>query len=134
MRPSFILLTLAACLLAQEPIRVTVTLVQVDAIVTNKAGKHVKDLTKDDFEVFADGKLRHVTSATDIESNQQPPSNKVKRNLPTATRVQRENVTRTIALLVDDLKMSMESVHRTRLALHKFVDTQIAPGDLIAIL
>ena len=41
---------------------------------------------------------------------------------------------RTIALLVDDLKMSFEGVSHTREALAKFVDRQMQPGDLVAVI
>jgi VWFA-related protein len=44
------------------------------------------------------------------------------------------DVRRTIALLVDDLSLSFESVYYTRRALKKFVDEQMQDGDLVAII
>ncbi len=41
---------------------------------------------------------------------------------------------RAIALVVDDLNLSFTSVHSVREALGKFVDEQMQPGDLVAIL
>ncbi|MEO7658332.1 MAG: VWA domain-containing protein, partial [Pyrinomonadaceae bacterium] len=46
----------------------------------------------------------------------------------------RENIRRTIAIVIDDLSMSWESVSVTRRALKKFVDEQMQDGDLVAIL
>ena len=41
---------------------------------------------------------------------------------------------RTIAIVVDDLNLSFASVYYTRKALEKFVDQQLEPGDLVAII
>src|SRR6478736_6010257 len=58
---------LAAVLLAQEPItpkfRVAVDAVRIDAVVTDKNGRIVSDLTADDFEILQDGKKQTVTFA-----------------------------------------------------------------------
>jgi hypothetical protein len=45
-----------------------------------------------------------------------------------------EDVRRTIAVVVDDLGLSWESTSYVRRALKKFVDEQIQPGDLVAII
>jgi VWFA-related protein len=45
-----------------------------------------------------------------------------------------EDVRRTIALVVDDLGLSFESTYYVRRALKKFVDEQMLPGDLVAII
>ena len=42
-------------------------------------------------------------------------------------------VRRTIAIYIDDLSLSTQSIHFMRPALRKFVDEQIQPGDTIAI-
>jgi len=43
-------------------IRINVNLVQVDAVVTDAAGRPVTDLRADDFELLQDGKPRAITS------------------------------------------------------------------------
>ena len=42
-------------------IRVTLSLVQVDAVVTDKGGRHVTDLTAADFEIYEDGRRQEIT-------------------------------------------------------------------------
>src|SRR6202040_4353746 len=42
-------------------LRVTVNLVQVDAVVTDSKGKQVTNLTADDFQIFQDGKPQKIT-------------------------------------------------------------------------
>src|SRR5207253_3816627 len=49
-------------------------------------------------------------------------------------RLRPEDIRRTIALVVDDLGLSFESVYFVRRALKKFVDEQMQPGDLVAII
>ena len=50
---------------AREPprFRVAVDAVRIDAVVTDRNGRTVDDLTADDFEVRQDGKLQKVTFA-----------------------------------------------------------------------
>src|SRR5258708_25354663 len=42
-------------------LRVTVNLVQVDAVVTDSKGKQVTNLTAGDFELLQDGKRQNIT-------------------------------------------------------------------------
>ena len=39
-----------------------------------------------------------------------------------------------MAIVVDDLNLSFESIPRVRAALRRFIDEQMRPGDLVAIL
>ena len=134
MRPRLLLL-LAAALHSQ--ISVTTTLVQVDAVVTTRDGRPVTDLTRDDFEILEDGKPRDIRSFSFVQITptqpNQPTNTPTTRTAPAVPTLQRQDVHRTIAIVVDDLKMSVQSLHYTREALHKFIAKQIAPGDLVAI-
>lgn len=51
-----------------EPVRISVTLVQVDAVVTDKQGKQVTDLKPSDFEVFEDNRRQQITNFTYISA------------------------------------------------------------------
>ena len=44
-----------------------------------------------------------------------------------------KDIRRTIAIFIDDLSLSSESIHFMRPALRKFVDEQIRTGDIVAI-
>src|SRR3954468_23355055 len=137
---------------AQEPqtpkFRVAVDAVRIDAVVTDKDGNIVRDLTADDFEVLQDGKAQKVTFAQFVavaaapEGRQAatvPRSAKREGGPPPATPptpaapVRRENIQRTIALVVDDLGMSVESLYYVKRGLHDFVDHSTQPGDLVAL-
>ena len=49
----------------QETLRVSVTFVQIDALVTDSKGRQVTDLTQDDFEVLRDGKPQRIRQRRD---------------------------------------------------------------------
>ena len=132
----------------QEPtLRITVRLVQVDAVVTDKNGRHVSDLTKEDFKLFQDGKQQAITHFSYVAGPPAAPvppqeaRSEATRGLPARQRVavpappalRPETTRRTVALVVDDLGLSWESTHRVKQALAEFVDQQIQPGDAVAI-
>lgn len=126
----------------EDVVRISVTLVQLDAVVTDKKGKPVTDLQKDDFEIYEDGKRQYITNFSFVplqpsvtpESKAAPP---VKNTAPVPVppvRLKPEQVRRTIAIVVDDLIMGAGSAEAVRYHLRKFVDEQMQPGDLVAII
>src|SRR3712207_2178259 len=132
-----------------EVVRITSKLVQVDAVVTDKDGKQITDLKPEDFEVLENGKPQEITNFSYVSTaaatppspeSSQPAPDKDKaarnRSLPPVPvgRLRPEQVRRAIALFVDDLRMSPESIHSARSALRKYVDEQMHPGDLVAII
>jgi VWFA-related protein len=124
-----------------DVVKITTNLVQIDAIVTDKKGNRVIDLRPDEVEMLEDGKSQKITNFsyidTGIEKVKQPPINKKVDPLapPTPNTMPRhEDIKRTIALVVDDIRLSFESAYYVRRALKKFVDEQVQPDDLVAII
>src|SRR5581483_8144150 len=126
-------------------IRITVNLVQVDAVVTDSKGKQVTDLQSKDFEILQDGKQQKITHFSYVSTVPPKPAAApatqvaVDRKSPPpppvpVQRLKMNQVRRTIALVVDDLGLSFESIAQVRQSLKKFVDSQIEPGDLVAIM
>ncbi|HEX3280837.1 MAG TPA: VWA domain-containing protein [Pyrinomonadaceae bacterium] len=121
-------------------VRITSNLVQIDAVVTDSNGRLVTDLRPEEIEVREDDRLQKITNfsfvavaPTTVSSEKPGP---VDRSAPpvTAVPLNREQVQRTIALVVDDLGISFESIGFVQKALRKFVDQQMQPGDLVAII
>ena len=147
------LLAALAAALAQTPaqsdeavIRITVNLVQVDAVVTDSKDKPVTDLKAEDFEIRQDGKVQKITNfsyittrtagggtAPGIAPARRPSPVKGVPPPPPAV-LKPADIRRTVALVVDDLGLSFESTVRIREALKKFVDQEMQPGDLVAII
>jgi len=122
-----------------DVVRISVTLVQVDAVVTDDKGKQVTDLKPGDFQILEDGRPQRITNFSYLSNVSARPAEPArlpdKLAPPVPTRLLRpDEVKRTLALVVDDLSMSFESIAYARYALKKFVDEQMQPGDLVAIL
>lgn len=120
-------------------VRIATDLIQLDVTVTDKDGKVVTGLRAEDFEVFENGERQAISNlsftsrmsggATVGEAGNAGNDPGV----PTAP-LTAGQVRRTIAIVVDDLNLSFASVYYTKRALKKFVDTQMEPNDLVAII
>ena len=125
----------------QDVVRITTNLVQVDVVVT-KDGRPVTDLKPEDFEIFEDGKPQAITnfsyvsnvravapakvvSAAKSKDKSAPPVPPAKINIG--------DQRRTVALVIDDLGISFESMARLRSQVRKFLD-ELSPNDLVAII
>jgi len=124
-----------------EVVRVTTSLVQVDAVVTDDAGNQVRDLRPEDFEILEDKRPQPITAFTYVAVDSKtpgpsgpPPPASVKNAPPLPPAPLRpDQVRRTIVFVVDDLGLSFQSMNAVRSGLKKFVDQQMQPGDLAAI-
>jgi VWFA-related protein len=123
-----------------DVVRITSKLVQLDLVVMDKSGKQVTDLKAEDFEVFEDGHAQPVTHFSYVYTGPTSGPSTTKASTATADSgtnpmaPRREHVRRTIALVVDDLGMSFVTTITARKALKKFINEQIQPGDLVAII
>jgi VWFA-related protein len=130
--------------------KTTRSLVAVDCVVTDAEGWHVSDLRTEDFEVKYAGKTERLTNLVyvpvqspalqrhgDSLPTEAEPAEGSRRRLavgPQPGGIRADQIARTIAIVVDDLGLSWESTVNVRNALRRFVDEQVAPGDLVAIL
>lgn len=125
-------------------IRINVNLVQVDAVVTDSKGKPVTDLRKQDFVILQDGKPQSITNFSYISTRAPLTATQVAKASarkgmpaappPPAMRLKTRQVRRAIALVVDDLGLSFESVVRVRQAMKKWVDNDMQQGDVVAVI
>ena len=121
---------LAAGLLpGQEPVTppptvfsVSTTLIQIDSVVTDSKGLQVTNLKSDDFQVWVDGKPQPITNFS-----------YVRLDAPAPAAAKPENVRRSLVLVVDDLSLSWESMYAVRRDLHRFIEEQVQPGELVAL-
>lgn len=125
--------------------RVAVDVVSVDVVVTDRDGRIVRDLTASDFEVFQNGKQQRVSAAKfvpvvvggagAIQDKSGPTSSPpITEAPPIPTQpMAREQVRRTIVLVVDDLGLSSQGMGPLLPALRRFVDRELLPTDVMAI-
>jgi VWFA-related protein len=125
-----------------EVVRVTTNLVQIDAVVTDNDGNQVTDLRAEDFEIFEDKRPQQVSAFSYVSVDQKPlplpapPAPPDVKNAPPLppTPLRPDQVRRTIVFVVDDLGLSFSSFSAVRSGLKKFVDQQMQPGDLAAVI
>ncbi|PYS93317.1 MAG: hypothetical protein DMF64_05560 [Acidobacteria bacterium] len=124
-----------------EVVRITTNLVQIDAVVTDRNGKQITDLSSTDFAIYEDGHPQEIKNFSFISLQPMPttaaptpaPERATAAPVP-PIQLRPEQVRRTFALVVDDLGLSFESMYFVRKSLHKFVDEQVQPGDLVAVI
>lgn len=127
-----------------DVVKITTTLIQLDVVVTNKEGKIIRDLKPEDFEIYENGKKQDITNFLFVTTGTPPKPVPVKKEtakkedklaVPVPpVQLKPEEVKRTIALVVDDLGLSFQSMISVRGALKKFVNEQMQPNDLVAII
>lgn len=127
-----------------DVVRITTNLVQLDATVTDKSGNQISNLTADDFEITENGRAQKITNFSYVSPKTAAPpanTNSTSKNKnvvvpppPPSAPLRPDQVHRAVALVVDDLRMSAESITATRESLRKYVNTQMQPGDLVAII
>ncbi len=124
----------------RDVVKITTNLIQIDVTVTDSKGRIVTDLKPEEIEVYENNEKQAITNFSFINAetteSQQLVTNAGK-NKPAVPEIPRSlkpnQVRRTIALVVDDLNLSFESSNHVRQALKKFVDEQMQPEDLVAI-
>ena len=113
--------------------RLSVSLVQLDAVVSDRKGNPVTTLNADDFLVLQDGKSQKVTAASYVDMGESWVDSSGLPPLP-AEALRPTDARRIVAIVVDDSRMSMESVNAARIGLLKFADREFQPGDLAMLI
>ncbi|MDX2034062.1 MAG: VWA domain-containing protein [Blastocatellia bacterium] len=126
---------------AQKPadetaVRIETELVQIDIVVADKQGKLVRDLRREDFELYEDGKKQEITHFAQGSAARparwltaERPRVGAERSAPPSAL----STGRYIVLAVDDFHLAAENLVYTRRALLRFVNEQMAPGDQVAL-
>jgi VWFA-related protein len=136
----------------QPTFRAGVRLATVDAVVTDDKGRHITDLTPADVEIVERGRRQTVRQVVYVRTTgpagtstpttgglradgaavtpaPEPAPEAGRSNLPA-----RDATSRVLAVVVDDLSLSFRSTVDTRKMLTQFLERDVAPGDLVAIL
>ena len=149
-RPALALLIsllMAAPALPQDPtFRTSVKLVVVDCIVTDKDGKPIETLTKDDFQIFEDGKPQQLRTAElqRLNSKPLPPTSFAARGSPyplpkqqpidTASALTKFQDRRLMVIFLDFSSMDVPEQIRASQAAEKFISTQLTASDMVSIM
>ncbi|HYP28973.1 MAG TPA: VWA domain-containing protein [Blastocatellia bacterium] len=122
---------------SEQPIRISTDLVQLDVVITDKNGRVVKGLTKDDFELFEKGKRQPISFFEFVSANRENRAEDAAAAAAhrAATRgLAEREVSRVFAFVVDDLTVRFEDLSYVRELLVNFIDRQMQPSDMVAII
>ncbi len=119
-------------------IRSGINYVRVDAIVTDKQGNPVIDLTKDEFRIKEDGKPQTIDSFSLVKIDpvaQQfdAPVREIRSLFDEQREAQRPDV-RLFIILLDDYHVRRGNDMAVRKPLIEFIENQLAPADMVAIM
>lgn len=122
-------------------VKITTTIVQMDAIVTDKAGKRITGLSAEDFQIYDENTLQPVDYFTAIENSKVTRSDKPAKtagntsNPESATNpLTTPYIGRHIAILFDDVSLASENSVRARQALSDYIDGKLTTNDMAAII
>ncbi len=118
--------------------KVPVEVVVVNAVVTDRKGNPVKDLTVNDFKIYEDGKPQTVhTFALESYKSLQitDESGRVPGEKPPVQDESSFSQPRFISLFLDDFTMgSLDILPRALESIQKFIEEDLGPGDQLSIL
>lgn len=124
---------------AQQPpvtFKVEVNYVEVDAVVTDEQGNFVRELKKEDFEVFEDGKPQAVSIYTPVDI----PVERSDRPLFRQSPIEPDVVSnaqpfegRLYLIVLDDLQTNPMRSALVKAAAHRFIERHLGANDLAAV-
>ena len=112
-----------------------VNFVEIHAVVTDQSGNVIKDLAKDDFEVFEDGKPQtpSVFSLVDLPIERPLASYGTQPVEPDVRSITRSFEGRLYVLVLDDLHTSALRSQLVRDAAKRFIQQYVGENDLVAV-
>ena len=116
---------------AQQTFRAGVDYVEIDALVTDRQGHFVRDLTKSDFQVLEDGKPQTVSvfSLVDVPANRPVTA---QANDPAALRNDGTSG-RLYVMVLDDLHTPPLRTSQVKRAARLFIERHMGTNDLAAV-
>src|SRR6185295_19382353 len=121
-----------------QVIRIGVDLVQIDVVVTDRSGKVARGLSKNDFELYENGRKQLTSFFEFVEtgkgrSHSTPEKARASDATPSPRTPGGADLKRIFAFVVDDLTIGYEDLVYVRQMLGNFVESEMQPGDLVAI-
>lgn len=121
-----------------QAIRVNVNLVQTDVMVFDRAGRFIDNLTREQFELYVDGKPQPVAFFELVSAGSPEEEKRWSRDFPAAQPVTlpppaTSEAGRSLFFFVDDYHLSADSVLRVRKSLLRSIDRAMGVNDQAAI-
>jgi VWFA-related protein len=113
-----------------------VNYVEVDAIVTDSSGTFVRDLSKDDFQVFEDRKLQTITTCERVDIPVERAVRPLFATQPIEPDVRSNEHPfdgRIYVMVIDDLHTAFGRTERVRRTARQFIEQRLGANDLMAV-
>lgn len=126
---------------AEDVVKITTNLVQFDAVVTDKNGKQVTNLTANDFVILQDGKPQKITNFSYVNTDVVPGAAGAQAQssaipgAPPPVRQTYGGTGRIVTFVIDDgnCRASQIGVAAAREGVERFIKEQMAPTDMVAV-
>ncbi|HZT78488.1 MAG TPA: VWA domain-containing protein [Vicinamibacterales bacterium] len=116
--------------------RVQVDYVEVDVVVTDRNGNLVRDLKKEDFQVFEDGKAQTISTFTHVDIPIERGDRPLFADSPIEPDVrtnERPFDGRVYVMVIDDLHTRFGRTQRVKSAARQFIERRLGANDLMAV-
>ena len=123
---------------AQQPptFKVRVDYVEVDAVVTDRQGRLVRDLKKEDFQVLEDGKSQVITNFTMVDIPVERDNRPLFASSPIEPDVRTNEKPfdgRVYVMVIDDMHTRFGRSVRVKTAAKQFIERRLGANDLMAV-
>ena len=111
-----------------------VEVVRVDVVVTDKSGRPVTGLTKDDFTLTDEGKPQIIETFESVQLEVPAPSGApAAKPRVVSNEAPPPDASRTFAIVVDTLNLTQATVARAKAAVATFLDKGVRDGDRVSL-
>ena len=120
----------------QPTFRVQVDYVEVDVVVTDQRGNLVRDLKKEDFQVFEDGKAQTISTFTHVDIPVERADRPLFAEAPIEPDVRTNEQPfdgRVYVMVIDDLHTRFGRTQRVKAAAKQFIEQRLGANDLMAV-
>jgi VWFA-related protein len=110
--------------------------VEVDALVTDAQGRFVRDLTREDFQVFEDGRPQTISTFALVDLPIERGERPLFAEAPIEPDIQtneRPFDGRVYVVILDDLHTETLRSQQVKIAMHQFIERNLGANDLMAI-
>ena len=120
----------------QPTFRAGINFVRVDAIVTDKQGNPIGDLTASDFEILEDGKPQTIEQFrfVRVDGSAPPETQGPIRSRADEERAASNDDARIFVFFLDDYHVRLGNSMAARKPLTEFVQNSLGPNDLVAVM
>jgi VWFA-related protein len=108
-------------------LRVDVDLVTVEVVALDRSGKPVRNLKKEDFRLYEDGKQQEILSFDEVRDDSGPP------DIPSAVGQDWGSRGKTVLILFDNSSIKPGHLKSARDSAEKFVKRHMSPQDQFAV-